>query len=115
MKIFALLSQKAHVVLCLLLLASLAHAQDYRTVHDGVEYAVDTREIGGFKVNIHLLKLDLRKVRLDVRHAGDKAIGVERTSSIAARSGAIAARINAGGPPRNTVTGSGWPSLSASA
>lgn len=95
MKKFALLSRKAAVVLCLLALTSLARSQNFRTVNDGVEYAVDTREIGGFKVNIHLLKLDLRKVRLDVRHAGDKAIGVERTSSIAARSGAIAA-INAG-------------------
>ncbi|HMQ04475.1 MAG TPA: phosphodiester glycosidase family protein [Pyrinomonadaceae bacterium] len=46
-------------------------------------------------VNINLLRLDLKKVRLDVHHALDKAIGLETTSSIATRKGAVAA-INAG-------------------
>jgi exopolysaccharide biosynthesis protein len=46
-------------------------------------------------VVFNLLRLDLRKVRLDVVHAFDRAIGLEKTSSIAARHGAVAA-INAG-------------------
>jgi Phosphodiester glycosidase len=70
-------------------------AQDFRIVHDGLEYAEVTKEISGLKVNINLLRLDLSKVRLDVVHAMDEAIGVEKTSSIATRHGALAA-INAG-------------------
>lgn len=69
--------------------------QEWKTVHDGVEYAEVTREVGGLNVNINLVRLDLTKVRLDVVHAVDKAIGTETTSSIAARHHAIAA-INAG-------------------
>ncbi|HEX8369090.1 MAG TPA: phosphodiester glycosidase family protein, partial [Pyrinomonadaceae bacterium] len=46
-------------------------------------------------IHVNLLKLDLTKVRLDVAHAMDAAIGLEKTSSIAARYGALAA-INAG-------------------
>jgi exopolysaccharide biosynthesis protein len=70
-------------------------AQDFKTVHDGVEYAQVTRKIGEDPVKINLLRLDLTKVRLDVHHAMDAAIGTEKTSSIAARHGAAAA-INAG-------------------
>ena len=70
-------------------------AQEFRTLKDGIEYAEVTREIGGLKVNMTLLRLDLTKVRLDVHHAMDAAIGTEKTSSIAARHGAFAA-INAG-------------------
>ena len=44
---------------------------------------------------MNMLRLDLTKVRLDVVHAMDAAIGTERTSSIAIRHGAVAA-INAG-------------------
>jgi hypothetical protein len=69
--------------------------QDFKTVHDGIEYAEVTKEISGLKVNINLLRLDLTKVRIDVVHAMDEAIGVEKTSSIASRHGALAA-INAG-------------------
>src|SRR6185295_4272711 len=58
-------------------------------------YAEVTKEISGLKVNINLLRLDLTKVRLDVVHAMDAAIGTEKTSSIASRHGAFAA-INAG-------------------
>lgn len=82
----------------LLFLAALPgalNAQNFRTVHDGVEYAEDRREIAGKFVNVNLLRLDLSKVRLDVVHAMDAAIGTERTSSIAKRHGALAA-INAG-------------------
>jgi hypothetical protein len=70
-------------------------AQDFKTIHDGVEYAGVTREIGGLSVKINLLRLDLTKVRLDVHHAMDASIGTEKTSSIAVRHGAVAA-INAG-------------------
>lgn len=71
------------------------YAQDWKPVADGVEYARVTREFSGKPVNINLLRLDLRKVRLDVHHALDRAIGTEKTSSIATRHGAFAA-INAG-------------------
>jgi exopolysaccharide biosynthesis protein len=70
-------------------------AQDYRTLKPGIEYAEVTKEISGLKVNMNLLRLDLTKVRLDVHHAMDAAIGTEKTSSIATRHGAFAA-INAG-------------------
>lgn len=70
-------------------------AQDFKTVHPGVEHAQVTKEISGLNVKINLLRLDLKKVRLDVHHALDKAIGLETTSSIAKRNGAVAA-INAG-------------------
>src|SRR6476620_11621247 len=70
-------------------------AQDFKTVHGGVDYAEVTREIGGQPVRMNLLRLDLKKVRLDVMHAGDAAIGMETTSSIASRHNAVAA-INSG-------------------
>jgi len=70
-------------------------AQDFRALKDGIEYAEVTKEISGLKVNMNLLRLDLKKVRLDVHHAMDAAIGTEKTSSIAMRHGAFAA-INAG-------------------
>lgn len=71
------------------------HAQEFKTLKPGVEYAEVTKEISGLKVNMNLLRLDLTKVRLDVHHAMDAAIGTEKTSSIATRHGAFAA-INAG-------------------
>src|SRR5215210_6159345 len=70
-------------------------AQNFRSVQDGIEYAEMTRQIDNQPVKMNLLRLDLTKVRLDVVHAMDAAIGTETTSSIAARHGAIAA-INAG-------------------
>lgn len=70
-------------------------AQEFKTLKDGIEYAEVTRDISGLKVNMNLLRLDLTKVRLDVHHAMDAAIGTEKTSSIATRHGAFAA-INAG-------------------
>ena len=71
------------------------NAQDYKTLKPGIEYAEVKREIDGLKVNMNLLRLDLTKVRLDVHHAMDAAIGTEKTSSIATRHGAFAA-INGG-------------------
>lgn len=70
-------------------------AQDFKTIHDGVEYAEVTRKLGDDPVKINLLRLDLTKVRLDVHHAMDAAIGTEKTSSMAIRKSAVAA-INAG-------------------
>jgi len=70
-------------------------AQDWRTVHDGVEYAEVTRTIDNQPVRMNLLRLDLKKVRLDVVHAMDAVIGTATVSSMATRHKAIAA-INAG-------------------
>lgn len=70
-------------------------AQEFKTVQNGIEYAEIEREVDKLPVKINLLRLDLTKARLDVVHAMDAAIGLETTSSMAARHGAIAA-INAG-------------------
>lgn len=70
-------------------------SQDFKQLHPGVEYAQVEHKLGSDPVRINLLRLDLKKVRLDVHHALDKAIGLETTSSIAKRKGAVAA-INAG-------------------
>lgn len=70
-------------------------SQEWKSVAAGVEYAEVRREFSGKPVDIDLIRLDLRKVRLDVHHAMDAAIGLETTSSIAMRHKAIAA-INAG-------------------
>ena len=70
-------------------------AQDFRTIQDGVEYAEVTRGTKEEPLHVNLLRLDLTKVRLDVAHAMDAAIGLEKTSSIATRYGAIAA-VNGG-------------------
>src|SRR5688500_328651 len=87
-----------HLVLSLCALCVLCgelSAQDFKKVHDGVEYAQVDHKIGTDPVRINLLRLDLTKVRLDVHHAMDAAIGTEKTSSIANRHGAVAA-INSG-------------------
>jgi len=83
------------VVLNSVLSAAAVRAQEFRLVHDGVEYAEVTRTIVGQPVRINLLRLDLAKVRLDVIHAGNSVIGTEKTSVIAANHQAVAA-INAG-------------------
>ena len=75
--------------------AGVLSAQEFKPVHDGVEYAEVVRQIGGQPVKMNLLRLDLTKVRLDLAHAMDASIGVETTSVIATRHRAIAA-INAG-------------------
>ena len=80
---------------CLSVLCGNSFAQDWKIVADGVEYAQVRREFSGKAVDINLLRLDLKKVRLDVHHALDRAVGTEKTSSIAQRKRAIAA-INAG-------------------
>ena len=70
-------------------------AQDFKTIQDGIEHAEIKRGTETEPITINLLRLDLTKVRLDVVHALDAAIGLETTSSIAIRHGALAA-INAG-------------------
>ena len=72
-----------------------AHSQEFTKVADGVEHAEFFRQTDAGPIRGNLIRLDPRKVRLDVVHAMDAAIGVERTSSIAIRYGAIAA-VNAG-------------------
>lgn len=79
----------------LLVLCGSISAQDFKILKDGIEYAEVRREFSGKAVNINLLRVDLKKVRLDVHHAMDAAIGTEKTSSIAARHRAFAA-VNAG-------------------
>ncbi len=80
-------------VLCVL--CDNSSGQNFKTVHPGVEYARVDHKLGDDPVKINLLRLDLTKVRLDVYHALDAAIGTEKTSSIATRHRAVAA-INAG-------------------
>jgi hypothetical protein len=83
------------LVLTFLLLILPVGAQDFKPVRDGVEYAEATRGTEKEPMRAYLLRLEPTKVRLDVKHAFDAAIGLERTSSIAKRHGALAA-INAG-------------------
>ena len=83
------------VYLWLIILCLSISAQDFRTIQDGIEYAEITRGTEKEPVRANLLRLDLTKVRLDVTKAMDAAIGLEMTSSMAVRHGAIAA-INAG-------------------
>lgn len=80
-------------VLCVL--GGQSFAQDFRAVHDGIEYAQVRHKLGEDPVVINLLRLDRSKVKLDVVHAGDSAVGLEKTSAIAHRRGAVAA-INSG-------------------
>lgn len=80
---------------CFVLLYGSVLAQEFQTISDGIEYTKLTRKIKDESVVVNLLRLDLSKVRLDVVHAMDAAIGLEKTSSIAKRHGAFAA-INAG-------------------
>ena len=91
-------AQIRSLVLFLFVLCALCgstFAQDFKIVREGVEHAALTRTFSGKPVNINLLRLDLRKVRLDVHRANDAAIGTETTSSIAERHRGVAA-VNAG-------------------
>jgi len=89
------LSFSVVAVFFLLAFVGASVGQDFKQVHPGVEYVQVQHKIGSDPVKINLLRLDLKKVRLDVHHALDRAIGLETTSSIAKRKGAVAA-INAG-------------------
>ncbi len=83
------------IVLLALSLCTINFAQEFKTVRDGIEYAEIEKVIDDAPVKMNLLRLDLTKVRLDVVHATDAAIGTETTSSMAMRHGAFAA-INGG-------------------
>lgn len=94
------LSLFIRVQLWLIALCFSIAAQDFQKIRDGIEHAKITRQMksaDGKDENVvfNLLRLDLTKVRLDVVHAMDAAVGLERTSSIAAGHGAFAA-INSG-------------------
>ena len=93
--LFDRIRQSVLILCALCVLCGSSLAQEFKQVHPGVEYAQVVHKIGEDPVKINLLRLDLKKVRLDVHHALDKAIGLEATSSIAKRKGAVAA-INAG-------------------
>lgn len=94
-KRFACVTRLVSFVFALGISVTSLSGQAFKSVHDGVEYAEATREIAGRPVRMNILRLDLRKVRLDVHHAADASIGTEKTSSIAGRLGAVAA-VNAG-------------------
>jgi len=81
--------------LALVLAVFSIHAQDFKPVSDGVWHSSFLRETESGPIRGNLIKLDPKKVRLKVVQAMDAAIGVEKTSSIAARHGALAA-VNAG-------------------
>lgn len=83
------------VYLWLVTLCFSISAQDFKTIKDGIEYAEIKRGTETEPIKVNLLRLDLTKVRLDVVHALDAAIGLETVSSMAIRHGAFAA-INAG-------------------
>src|SRR5215218_8874660 len=93
--VFAALRHLVSLLFFLCVLCGNSPAQEFKTVHPGIEYATFDYKLGSDPVKIKLLRLDLAKVRLDVHHAFDKAIGLETTSTIAKRKGAVAA-INAG-------------------
>ncbi len=84
-----------YVCLWVILFCFPISAQNFRTVQSGIEYAEMTKEIDDQSVKMNLLRLDLTKVRLDVVHAKDSAIGTETVFSMAMRHGALAA-VNAG-------------------
>ena len=68
----------------------------WRPVAAGVEHAHVVRAApGGGNWNINVLRVDMRQARLDVVHAKDAAVGLETVTTIAQRTGAIAA-INGG-------------------
>lgn len=82
-------------ILFILLVTVNFFSQEFKQIRDGIEYAEMMRGTEKEPIRLNLLRLDLTKVRLDVVHALDAAVGLEKTSSIAVRHGAIAA-INAG-------------------
>ncbi len=71
------------------------NGQEFREVANGIEYAEYRTEISGIDVSLNLLLIDPTKVRIEIVHARDRAIGTETVSEIAKKHGAYAA-INAG-------------------
>lgn len=87
--------KRIFIILLILFIPVSIFPQEFKQIADGIEYAEILRGNEKEPIRANLLRLDLTKVRLDVVHALDAAVGTEKTSSIAARYGAIAA-INAG-------------------
>src|SRR5690606_41490491 len=79
----------------LILFAAAAAAQNFAEVHPGVEFAQHDTIIAGKNVRMSLLRVGPAKVRIDVARAMGASIGVEKTSSIVERRGAVSA-VNAG-------------------
>lgn len=94
MKVYLKSTTKLFLILCIFCISNI-FSQDFKTISDGIEFAEISRGTEKEPIRMNLLRLDLTKVRLDVVHALDQAIGLEKTSSMASRYGAIAA-INAG-------------------
>ncbi len=92
---FHMIKATAFVFLFALFALIPVSAQQYRVIQPGVEYAEVTRGTQNEPIRANLLRLDPKKIRLDIVHAFDSALGVEPTSSIAKRKNALAA-INAG-------------------
>src|SRR5918993_4272250 len=68
----------------------------WKQVAAGIEHAHIIRKAPGEgNWNVNVLRIDTRVARLDVVHAQDAAIGLETVTSIAQRTGAIAA-VNGG-------------------
>jgi exopolysaccharide biosynthesis protein len=82
----------ATLVVVALLAVQEAPTVVWRQVTPGVEHAHVVRDAPW---NIHVLRVDPSRARLDVVHARDNAVGLETVSAIAARHGAIAA-VNGG-------------------
>ncbi len=93
--IFARLLSTVSFLGALCLFCGSLSAQEFKQVHPGVEYSSVEHQIGTEPVKIKLLRLDLTKVRIDVKLGMDVVVGTETTSSIARRHRAVAA-INSG-------------------
>ena len=93
--IFARLGLLVSLIGAVVLLGNAISGQEFKEVHPGVEHAAVEHRIGTEPVKINLLRLDLSKVRLDVKLGMDTVVGTETTSSIARRHRAVAA-INSG-------------------
>jgi len=88
------------LLLALVLSLAAATAQPaavvWKGVAPGIEHAQFVRQApDGGNWNVNVLRLDIDKVRLDIVHAKDAAVGLETVSTIAHRVGAIAA-VNGG-------------------
>ena len=77
------------------LFGSAITAQEFKTVKPGVEHLRVDRKQGADVWVINLLRIDLEKADIQVVRAMDEAVGLETTSSLIKRYGAVAA-INGG-------------------
>ncbi len=90
------LGLKVFFICAVLFLNSPATAQEFQRVKDGVEYLKFERKGNDADVwTINILRVDLAKADIQIHRAMDEAVGLETTSSLAGRYGAVAA-INGG-------------------